>query len=409
MEETDVLVIGAGAAGLSAAEKLREAGKRVIVLEARDRIGGRVHTIRERGVVEAGAEFVHGENAATWDIIRAGTMPTHEWRAGASSFRVFSSGAGILADSAALLEEMHRVEDGLYTYAGPEISVADFMRAKRYGEQATFFAVRHIGDLEGADADHVAAQALAAEGMLSTNGPRNFWITSGYDQVISRLAEGADTRLGHEVRSVAWSAGKVEAACANGAIFRSSSLLNTLPIGVLRADTVSYDPDPGYQRIAARIGFGNNTKLTLWLKRPIEPFGMIDTAGLFGHFWPRAFGEEMVIVGYSGGSRADTLSAMSEQEAIGAGIEEFAGAVGAGIKENIAAARHFTWRGDRYARGSYSYSSLGMGDARSQLAAPIDSTLYYAGEATNAHGHTATVHGAIEAGYDAATRMLASR
>jgi len=406
--DCDVLIIGAGAAGLAAAQKLRHAGKSVIVLEARDRIGGRVHTRRERGVVEAGAEFVHGEHAATWEIIKALNLQTHEWRAGASSARVYSTGDGVRPDSAALLADMRKAGEGLYSYAGTEESVADFMRAKLPSEEALFFALRHIGDLEGADADLISAPSLAAEGMLATNGPRNFWIADGYDRVMGALAKASDIRLGHQVSKIEWEEGRVIATGTNGAAFRAARLVITVPIGVLRARSIAFTPElpPLFQESVGKIGFGNNTKLILWMKGAVDDFGMLDTNGFFGHFWPRLFGAEPVIVGYSGGSRADALAAMSEKDAVEAGINELAGAFGNSIKDQIAAARHFTWSDDPLALGSYSYSPIGIGSARADISAPIGKTIYYAGEATNAHGHTATVHGAIEAGRDAAAAVL---
>ena len=406
--DCDILIIGAGAAGLAAAQKLREAGKSAIVLEARDHVGGRVHTRRERGIVEAGAEFVHGEHAATWELIKSLGLPTQEWRAGESSFRVFSTGNGIRPDSETLLADMRKAEEGLYEYRGPDETVADFMKARAVSDESLFFAERHIGDLEGADAQNLGAVALASEGALATNGPRNFWITGGYDQVVRALAEGSDIRLNCAASRVEWKEGDVRVACEDGSVFTSRQLILTLPVGVLRARSVSFVPElpDSFHDAAGRIGFGNNTKLVLWLKKPLEDFGMLDSDGLFGHFWQRLFGEESVLVGYSGGSRADALASMSENDATASGIEEVAGAFGSGFKDQIAEARHFTWSNDPFTLGSYSYAPPGIGSARAELSAPIEHTIYYAGEATNAHGHTATVHGAIEAGRDVAATIL---
>ena len=179
-------------------------------------------------------------------------------------------------------------------------------------------------------------------------------------------------------------------------------------IGVLQAHSVEFSPvlPSHFAAAVGRIGFGNSTKLIVWMKEPIEDFGMLDAAGSFGHFWPRLFGEESVIVGYSGAERADALAGMGEEAAINEGLTELAGAFGAGFRNNVAAARHFTWSDDPLALGSYSYSPIDIGTARADIRTPIESTLYYAGEAANAHGHTATVHGAIESGRDVAALIL---
>lgn len=406
--DCDILIIGAGAAGLSCAQELVRAGKRVIVLEARDRTGGRVHTRRDRGVVESGAEFIHGEHAATWGIVEAEHLETLEWRPGASSFRNFSNGDGIRADSEALLTEMRALEEGAYDYHGPEISYKEFLAQKPGSEAAHFFASRHIGDLEAADDDQLSMTQLAEESAQATNGPRNFWITDGYDRVIEALARGIDVRLSHAVIHTEWQQGSVKVTCANGETFSAPKLVFTLPIGVLKKSSVAFTPalPAAFTESVEKIGFGNSSKVVLWLRERIEDFGMLDTAGHFGHFWPRMFGAEQVVVGYSGGSRADALVAMGKEAAIEEGIQEFCGAFGGQMRERIAHAEHYTWSDDPYALGSYSYSKIGKGNARDALRAPIDDTLYYAGEAVNTHGHTATVHGAIESGRDTARTIL---
>jgi len=407
--DCDILVIGAGAAGLSCAQTLGRAGKRVIVLEADDRIGGRVRTSRERGVVETGAEFIHGEHAATWDIVREENLATAEWRPGASSSRIFSSGEGVRTDSEALLAEMRSVEEGAYDYRGPELSYAEFLAQKPGSKEAHFFAARHIGDLEGADASQLSVAALTSEDALATNGPRNFWVTDGYDRVIAALARDIDVRISHVVTDIAWEGGAVRVTCANGVTLSAAKLIFTLPIGVLKKGSVQFSPalPKEFTDAVEKIGFGNNSKVILWLKEKIEDFGMLDTSGYFGHFWPRMFGEEQVIVGYSGGSRAGELVAMGSVAAVEQGINEFVGALGEGVRAKIAEAKHFSWSDNPLALGSYSYSRVGMGNAREELRKPIMDTLYYTGEATNTHGHTATVHGAIESGRDTAEKILA--
>ena len=407
--DCDILVIGAGAAGLSCAQTLGRAGKRVIVLEADDRIGGRVRTSRERGVVETGAEFIHGEHAATWDIVREENLATAEWRPGASAFRYFSSGEGVRTDSEALLAEMRSVEEGAYDYRGPELSYAEFLAQKPGSADAHFFAARHIGDLEGADASQLSVAALTSEDALATNGPRNFWVTDGYDRVIAALARDVDVRISHVVTDIEWEGGAVRVTCTNSVMLSAAKLVFTLPIGVLKKGSVQFSPalPREFTEAVEKIGFGNNSKVILWLKEKIEDFGMLDTSGYFGHFWPRMFGEEQVVVGYSGGSRTDELVAMGDTAAVEQGISEFAGALGEGMRSKIAEAKHFSWSDNPLAFGSYSYSRMGMGNAREELRKPIMDTLYYTGEATNTHGHTATVHGAIEAGRDTASQILA--
>ncbi|MBI3571997.1 FAD-dependent oxidoreductase [Candidatus Kaiserbacteria bacterium] len=406
----DVLVIGAGVAGLACAQQLVAAGKRVIVLEARNRIGGRVHTIRERGVVEAGAEFIHGENATTWELVHSLGLKTLEWHHSMDEpGRVFGKNGAIRADSQTLLEEMKKAEEGLSMYRGPDISVADFLVAKNISEEGRFYASRHIADIEGANVEQVSAARLAIDDKIATNGTRNFWITEGYNRLTDGLARGIDIKLAHAVSDVIWSEGRVIVRCKNENEFTAHRAVLTVPIGVLRQHSITFSPELPvvFWQGVDKVGFGDSSKLTLWLSKPPPEFNMLDTAGLFGHFWPRLFGEEPVLVGFSGGSRATELTKMGEKAAIEVGIEDVADALGSTIKKQILAARHFTWSDDQYACGSYSYSPLHMDSAREDLGTPVGHTLYYTGEATNNGGHVGTVHGAIEAGRDTADKILA--
>lgn len=404
--DADVLVIGAGAAGLSCARELAKAGKQVIVLEARNRVGGRVHTIRDRGVVEAGAEFIHGENATTWEHVNEMRLHTEEWF---YQNRVFGEG-GVRSDSPELRGEVMTALSHIGDPASPSTSVADVLAKGASSEDALFYALRSIGDLEGTDAANISAALLTREDERNSSGHRNFWITDGYDRVMELLAQGIDVRLGHEVESIEWKEGVARAICKNGAVFTAPKLVFTLPIGVLREGDAIFVPalPEVFTHAVRSIGFGNNTKLTLWLSNPLPAFGILDTKGLFGHFWCRSFGEDPVVVGFSGGKRAEELTEMGEEKAISSGIAELSDALGMDIRPMVTEARHFTWSDDPYARGSYTYDALGSETARADLGTPIGNTLFYTGEAVNRHGHCATVHGAIEAGRDTANEILKS-
>jgi monoamine oxidase len=407
----DVIVIGAGPAGLSAAHDLNKAGKRVVVLEARNRIGGRIHTVRERGVVEAGAEFIHGENAVTWQIVREQGLKTHEWGDERSdSYRIFGANGGIRPDTEDFYKRFVKTDDELWAYVKEDISLAEYFRRYATDPEAAEYMQREISDTEVADPEKLSVLGLDNEdtALLSTN-LKDHWIVDGYDQIVQALGAGIDVRRLHAVVRVRWKKGQVDVECENGAHFTAKYLVFTIPIGVLKKcppDFLPALPDT-FMDAVRRIGFGSGTKFTVWVDPKVPFFKHLSVKGIVSNFWQRRFGDEPVIVGLTGGPPATELSRMSEAEAIDAGIESLAQGLGSSIKHLVRHARHFTFNNDKYTYGAYTYPALGMGKAREELKVPIDATLYYCGEATNTEGNPGTVHGSIEEGRRVAREVLA--
>lgn len=408
-EVWDVIVVGAGASGLACAHDLLHGGLRALVIEARDRIGGRIHTIRDRGVVEAGAEFIHGEDAATWEFITRCGCKTEEWPIEDPGKRLFVRGGKVLPDPVSLGAKIAEIHETIYAYSGGDISVEQIIRAQPQSEDARFYAGRQLVNIEAADLDRLSVTGFNQEQRLANSGSRNFWITDGYSRVVEYLAKGLRLVLSHPVARIQWRERAVTVECSNGAFFQGKRLVLTIPIGVMRQDPL-FDPElpPELTSAFHAIGFGNSTKLTVWLDdlQTVPDFSVLASDGMFGSFWRRPSQSTPVLVGFSGGTRADQLTAMGEEAAIQTGVEELAGALGRTIRNKITAVRHFTWSDDPYALGSYSYPAIGMGSACSALRKPIAETVYYTGEAANDRGHSATVHGAVEAGRMTAAQIL---
>lgn len=408
----DVIVIGAGPAGLSAAHDLQKGGKRVVVLEARDRIGGRVHTVRERGVVEAGAEFIHGENAVTWQLVRDLGLKTEMWgEERADSYRIFGEKGGIRPDTEDFYKRFVKTDDDLWAYVKEDISLAEYFRRYATDPEAAAYMEREITDTETSDPEKLSVLGLDNEdtALLSTN-LKDYWIVDGYDKVMYGLGAGIDVRRRHAVIRVRWKKGQVDVECENGAHFSAVHLVSTIPIGVLKTCPPEFLPalPPQFLDAVRRIGFGVATKFTAWMDPKVPYFKHLSVKGKVANFWQRRFGEEPVIVGLCGGPAAKELSEMPEADAIQAGIDSLAEAFGSATRHLVRHARHFTtWARDPYTYGSYTYPTIGMGKAREELRVPVEGTLYYCGEATNVEGNPGVVHGAIEEGRRVAREILA--
>jgi monoamine oxidase len=154
---------------------------------------------------------------------------------------------------------------------------------------------------------------------------------------------------------------------------------------------------------------GHVTKLVLWFDRELWPVcSAISTDGRVATWWPVESAATPTLMGYTGGAKALALAAIGEAGAIEAGAAELSALLGSDVRPALLGGRLADWSRDEWTLGAYSYSAVGIGDARAVLAEPVEDTLYFAGEATVTWGHLATVHGAIESGARAAEALLAS-
>jgi monoamine oxidase len=401
----DVIIIGAGAAGLAAGQRLRAAGRAPIILEARDRIGGRICTDRTYGPVEVGAEFIHGEHAATWEFVRAANLRSTGWEGD----RRFASGGVIFPADDPVAERTTALFDAATSYHGPEVSVATLIDGiASPDDPARTFALRWLANVEAADTRLLSATALTREHELASNGENNFHILDGYDRAVAQLAEGLDIRLGQAVERVAWGDDSVTLGLSGGEVIDARHLIITVPVGVLQAGRPAFDPPlPDEKRAAiGAIAMGHVVKLMLWFERQIwSDFVVLSTDGRIATWWAVESAATPTLMGYVGGPAAQQIAALGEQGAIALGLSELSTLFGTDATAASLGGRLSGWSGDPWSLGAYSYSPVGVGDARAALAAPIG-PIYFAGEATLTNGHIATVHGAIESGRRAADELL---
>jgi monoamine oxidase len=402
----DTIVVGAGAAGLAAARVLVAAGRPALVVEARERLGGRIHTDRTRGPVELGAEFIHGDRAATWEFVRAAGLRTSPW----GRDRGFARGGAIVPAGDALGERIFALYEQVAGYAGPDISVAELLaRHTAPGDPALGITLRWLANLEGADTARLSAARYAWEREHSSNGDDNFHLLDGYDRLVAHMGAGLDVRLGAVVERVEWEPGRVVLALAGGEALEARRAIVTLPVGVLQAGRVAFAPElPAEKRAAvAAIPMGHVTKLVLWFERQLWPeFTVLSTDGRIATWWPVESAATPTLMGYQGGQVALDVASLGEAAAVEAALEELSQLFGADARAAFLGGRLADWSRDPWSLGAYTYSAVGTGDARAALAAPVADTLFFAGEATALDGHIATVHGAIESGRRAAAEVL---
>jgi monoamine oxidase len=440
----DCLVLGAGVAGLAAARVLVDAGRRVRVLEARDRIGGRVHTRHVPGFafpLELGAEFVHGAPPELMQIADAAGLVVAE----ASEEHVGLEADGRVRGRAAFSGPTGNLLDGLAAaLRAPDRSVADYLTARAAatgaGAEALARARGYVESFHAAPADDASVHAVArAEAAASGDEPALRFV-GGYDAVPRWLLDGAgpapDVRPGAVVERVTWAAGRVTVH-ARGAAgperHGARACVVALPLGVLAAPpgaagAVAFAPPVrALDDAVAGIAMGHAGRVVLRFRRPFwwdagaaaALDGVDPTTLAFIHagddaplpvWWTQRALRAPLVTGWAGGPSAARWAA---RDPAGRGPEALRSlgrvlgvADGVLAREFVAAYEH-DWSGDPYARGAYSYARVGGDGAGERLAEPAGGPLYFAGEHTAAGGHHATVHGAIASGRRAAERLLA--
>lgn len=431
MRVYDVVVIGAGAAGLSAAAEIAAGGASVLVLEARDRIGGRIWTRSEPGLpvpVELGAEFVHGHSPGTRALLASigktviETTDAH-WtlRNGTFSQRdgFFARFTQALRRSEVLKSRDMSFKAFLDDYLGDVLSAEDRQAACNMAE-----------GFDAADTTRASARAIAEEwtGDMVGDAPQSR-PEGGYATLLAaltvRLQEHAvRLRLQTSVREVRWSEGSVVLSCVSfGQRFeaRAARAVITLPLGVLQAEdgapgAVRFTPALDAKRDALRgLASGPVVKLVLrfasafWEEVQAGRFrdasffhGAIDP---FPVFWTPAPAHAPLLVAWAGGPRAARLSASPSEAAVHGALASLGSLFAIDAEGELEACYYHDWQADCLARGAYSYVLVGGDGARADLALPLKDTLFFAGEATDPE-EAGTVTGALQSGVRVGREVL---
>jgi len=415
-----VLIIGAGVAGLAAAQRLLRAGGpnvRVTIIEARDRLGGRIHTLRDRRLpvaVELGAEFVHGRPDEIWDIIRSGklllgSLEGDNW---CSENHVLKK----CNDFWARWNEVSRLLKRGRTF--PDRSFSEFIDTLPLDEETKRSATEYVQGFNAARADLVSVQHLGCsqEAADRINGDMPYRILSGYDRIVNFLGRLDPKRvtfhLNTVVNEIEWRPGRVRAN-----EFEADRAIITLPLGVLQAGVVRFIPDLEEKRAAAhQMVMGHAVKAILcfdspfWEERGITRVSFIHARGeKFPTWWTTRPIAAPILIGWAGGPLAEALSFRTENDIRRAAIRSLANALkmnSVQLEQHIIASFVRDWQSDPFSLGAYSYVPVGAITAPLRLAEPVADTLFFAGEATNGEGRSATVHGAIATGYRAANELL---
>jgi monoamine oxidase len=432
--DTDVVVVGAGAAGLSAGRALADAGLSVIVLEARDRLGGRVWTDRAFGPVpvERGAEFIHGAGAESWPVVRQAGLHTEPFARWSGRRIALSPGrlAGAWLPRTRLdLRRIFTLEQEIARYQGPDCSLAEWLAARRYSPLAAHIADIRLAHANCATPTTISVAELAHELRLSDRGPGDFHILDGYDRVFTPLAAGLDVRLSTAVTEIEWGQDGVQVKTrrqgdkethepidqsstpdrlVSHSTLQARHAVVTLPLALLKAGAVRFDPPlpERKQRAIETLAMAPAIKL---LFRFAEPFWDDQMTFLTADdpvpvWWTVRRGAPL-LTGFVTGPRAARLAAHGQAGIVERGLNALTAIFGPAARRLFERAQVVDWGADEWARGGYSSVPPGAHGQRQILAEPA-AALHFAGEATVFASNPATVHGALHSGQRAAGEII---
>jgi len=401
----DVAVIGAGAAGLGAAHALKNAGVSFVVLEARDRVGGRGHTIMASPDVtfDLGCGWLHSADrnafvgiadSLNFEIDR--TLPPWRERAVGEAFPQEERASFIRA----LDDFFQRLHEA--AKAGVDHPASLYLETgNRWNPMIDAISTY----INGCETDRVSI--LDFDAYEDTN--LNWRVRRGYGALMAAYGAALPVAFDCEVTLIDHSAKRLRIETSKGTLVADKVIL-TVPTNLIATDALRFYPAlPAKVDAAAGLPLGLADKVTLALDEPdaLPKEGNLRGATMrreMGTYHLRPFGQPC-IEGFFGGRYARELEDAGDGAIAAASIDEIVSFLGSDFRRKLKPLKESRWAHDRFARGSYSHALPGHAGDRAILAAPVDNRLFFAGEATSPNFFT-TAHGAHDSGERAAREVL---
>jgi len=421
--DTDVIIVGAGACGLVVARELAKAGKKVLVLEARNRIGGRICPLPEETwgyPAQGGGEFVHGAAPVTHKLVdEAGLTLIHPipW------WEMRDKDEPVTIDPAVLRGDT--LENKLKELKKDE-TVYEFLEREFPGEENKALrdmTYRRAEGYDAADPKRMSAFALREE-LSNENGWVQKNIKEGYGALVGFLQKecmkyGADIRLNNRVVRIEHGRNGAIVACENGTKLKAAKIITTVPLPLIQE--IEFAPAiPEKLAAISQIGYGTVIKTLVRFKTKwwagnrehhFERMFFLFSNERIPTWWtqyPELGAAQTVLTGWIGGPKAHALAALSDEEILDVGLTSLANIferpVGE-LRSEVVAAKVMNWEKDALAKGAYSYPTPETEAALKILGQPANDALYFAGEVFGGDAN-ATVEGALASGQNVARELL---
>jgi monoamine oxidase len=414
-----IVIVGGGIAGLAAASQLLQRGCQVTVLEAKDRLGGRIHTIRHGRIpIELGAEFIHGRNPALLQAIKSAGLTTLKMP---DKFQVWQKDGFSQVDVWTRLETLI----SKVNFRTPDCSFEKFLQRQKLDPSSSKLAKTFAEGFNAARVDRISAHSIrrAQDAAQKMQGDWQGRVKQGYGALIEfyeqqivklggRIIKRAETRL------IKWKPGLVRVEWQRGsrkASMEADSAVLTMPLGAWKAGSIRFEPRLKLKAQAIQeLEFGDVLKPVLLFKRrwwdekanaimqaPEEPLPV---------WWADPRGP--VLTAWAGGSKCDALRSLSPARlatlclrVLAKLFDERANR----LRKELVRMHCHRWEDDAHVRGAYSYIPVNGLELPKILAEPIADTLFFAGEATALDAQMGTVFGALESGLRAAHELTLPR
>lgn len=416
----DVLIVGAGVAGLTAAQELSAAGLRVLLLEARDRVGGRIFTHHTaKYPVELGAEFAHGCPPQIFSLVKEEglRLAELEWKVARRKDNRWTDGSEVLDSAERLMADMRTGQ--------ADESFQEFIDHTEASPAVKEQALGFVEGFHAADPRRVSVHSLIKSNMADEQieGDRQFRFAEGYESLVKAISrrinwERCDLRLGTPAAEIHWDTRRVLCKTSAGDDVQAAQTIITVPLGVLKAGGLRFTPAlPQKEKALQKLEMGSAVRANLcfrgkfWESEPRlrDVSFMVTDDPYFPAWWTSHPLPFPLLTGWAAGRHAVALGNLDPEQVIHRAVESLAQTFGmdvARLKGELENGFTHNWQADPFSRGAYSYALVGGSDAGAELGVAVDKTLFFAGEATDSSGHNGTVHGAIESGKRAAREVL---
>ena len=397
--EGKVIIIGAGAAGLYAGYILKSKGIDFQILEASSNFGGRIGKLTgfANFPIDTGAQWMHGKNSIVSDLVeQSDTQITLD-----DGNEKYWFNNELVSSLPRDINEIFEEEENV-----PDVSFADFAVQKGYGDEYKNIVESIAGD-SGADASHISAYWKIIEEENWNSGDDDFKFEETYFDLIEKqiaIHVQDKIQLNTVVKQIDYSDSIIQVTDSNNNVYTADKVIVTVPITILKYGDIDFVPALPTEKTTAFSKIGMDAGMKVFLKFNTKFFDENILGGaICAAYADDSIGkaqDDNILLAFIMGDQAEYLTSLGSDSAItNALLQELDTMYNGHATASFIASHVQNWTTNPFVRGAYSYSTVGMGDARKVASESVAKKLYFAGEAMNTNGHHQTVHGAIETGY----------